>query len=295
MSEITCAPRRRPRARGRRTRRGMSLCVAIAATLCATASSASAGAVAPATLSMTSEAGDFVGQGGAYHYASATGDAFATFDAGAAVRVRVIAANGDWWWVELAAPHGLRFAPGAYAGATRYPIQQPGVPGLSVAGNGRGCNALTGSFEVYEARYAADGRLQRFHASFVQHCEGEAPALLGSIELGETPPLAIHIALDETAPINPLTGAATVTGTVTCDRTAALTLSGTLEQSSSPPGAARGTFVRTATCSATPTAWSATVKSKSGPAFAAGTAKLAVVASGEGAGAGQSAVIALKA
>ena len=56
-----------------------------------------------------------------------------------------------------------------------------------MSGNGRGCNTLTGSFEVFEAQYSADGTPTRLRASFVQHCEGVTAALRGTIEIG-TPP-----------------------------------------------------------------------------------------------------------
>jgi hypothetical protein len=71
--------------------------------------------------------------------------------------------------------------PGTYEGATRYPFQAATVPGLSVYGNGRGCNTSTGRFIVHTAQFGSTGALERFHASFRQHCEGSAPALTGEI------------------------------------------------------------------------------------------------------------------
>lgn len=280
---------------GRLALRGAALGGAMTLALCA---SAAAALVNPASLSMTSEPGDYVGQGHAYHY-SAPVDAFDTVGAGPAMRVNVAAASGDRWSVALSAPDGRPLAPGTYAGATRYPFQAAGVPGLSVSGNGRGCNTLTGSFEVYEALYAADGTLTRLHATFVQHCEGMEPKLVGSIELGEAPPppppLAIALTLDATGAVNALTGAATVGGTVTCSRAATVRIGGTLDQSgpflASP---SRGTFARTSTCSTKPVAWTAVVKASSGPAFAAGQAKLVAGATGEGVTEGRSASIVLQ-
>ena len=291
-------PARHDRGAGRRLARvalrGAALGGAMTLALCA---SAAAALVSPASLSMTSEPGDYVGQGGAYHYAAPV-DAFNTVAAGPAMRVNVAAASGEWWNVMLAAPDGRRLAPGVYDGATRYPFQAAGVPGLSVSGNGRGCNALTGSFEVYEATYAADGSLTRLHATFAQHCEGMPPNLIGSIELGESPPpppLAIVLTLNPTGAVNALTGAATIGGTVTCSRGATVSIGGTLEQwRGLPPNPSRGTFARTTTCATKPVAWTSVVKATTGPAFAAGQAKLVAAATGEGVTESQSATIVLQ-
>src|SRR5262249_47825262 len=68
---------------------------------------------------------------------------------------------------------------------TRWPFQASGVTGLSVDGDGRGSNTLTGSFTVTQALYAADGTVLRFAASFEQHSEGQAPALTGTINFNQ--------------------------------------------------------------------------------------------------------------
>ena len=51
-------------------------------------------------------------------------------------------------WGGLAAPFDAILTPGFYANATRWPFQATGVPGLSVTGNSRGSNTLTGNFTV---------------------------------------------------------------------------------------------------------------------------------------------------
>lgn len=114
---------------------------------------------------------------------------------------------GAWWFVDLAAPDGQPLGPGTYEGAVRWPFQPAGVPGLSVSGDGRGCNEVTGRFVVHEARYGSDGALVTFDASFEQHCEGGPPALFGRvrIESPDTVPPVLSVPLgvvqDATAPI----------------------------------------------------------------------------------------------
>jgi hypothetical protein len=97
------------------------------------------------------------------------------------IRVQSPLGAGLSWSINLEAPSGARLLPGIYANATRHPFQSPGVPGLSVSGNGAGCNTLTGSFVVVEAVYGPRDEVLRFRATFEQHCEGAVPALRGEI------------------------------------------------------------------------------------------------------------------
>ena len=87
--------------------------------------------------------------------------------------------NGDYWTTDFAGPTTARLAPGDYDDAQRYPFQPVGTPGLSVYGAGRGCNTLTGNFDVLRASYNTSNVLQSFSANFEQHCEGAVPGLFG--------------------------------------------------------------------------------------------------------------------
>lgn len=77
--------------------------------------------------------------------------------------------------------------PGVYENATRFPFQGPTNAGLSVSGQGLGCNTLTGRFEVLEVVYGPGGEVNSFAADFEQHCEGATPALFGSIRFNTGP------------------------------------------------------------------------------------------------------------
>jgi hypothetical protein len=76
--------------------------------------------------------------------------------------------------VSLAAPHNQLLQVGHYSGATRFPFHKDG-PGLSVTGDGRGCNKLTGSFDILEIEYGPDGQPVRLAADFIQTSEGNPP------------------------------------------------------------------------------------------------------------------------
>jgi hypothetical protein len=77
-----------------------------------------------------------------------------------------------WWYLDFSAPHNAPLVVGTYQGATRWPFQATTAPGLSFSGNGRGNNTLTGSFNVHEISYGADGTVLSFAVDFVQYDEG---------------------------------------------------------------------------------------------------------------------------
>jgi len=143
-------------------------------------------------LSFQSDPGDYIGGGASQNYTLATmkfvgwGDSVQP-----AVNISVETPTGGGsfvrWSLSMKAPSGQQLLPGTYNNATRYPFQAAGVPGLSFSGNGRGCNTLTGSFVVLEAVYGPQGEIERFHATFEQHCEGVVPALRGQIRIVADP------------------------------------------------------------------------------------------------------------
>lgn len=96
----------------------------------------------------------------------------------------------SFWYAEFSAPSGARVTPGIYLNATRYPFQAAGAPGLSIHGDGRGCNESFGSFTVFEATYDNAGELLTFAADFQQRCESQmAPLLTGSVRYNSTVPI----------------------------------------------------------------------------------------------------------
>ena len=134
------------------------------------------------SVAMFSQSGDDIGGGQDYLWDSATGTIRLT-DSGNAVAVDVSGGSdpsGDGFTFQFAAPSGQSLTDGTYANATRYPFQASTVPGLSVYGDGRGCNNDYGSFTIDDI---GAGRLW---LTFEQHCEGlSAPALFGEIRIGE--------------------------------------------------------------------------------------------------------------
>lgn len=170
-----------------------------AACACLSASPAAAATVAlpPATLTipssgtflyMNSQPGDYIGGGQEHLYTSADSAINGNLSGGYFSASVIQGAYTHWWYVNLAAPAGQPLSIGSYEGAVRWPFQPPGSPGLSIYGDGRGCNTLTGRFDVNALEYAPTGELLVFEADFEQHCEGGSAALFGRIRIENAPP-----------------------------------------------------------------------------------------------------------
>ena len=147
-----------------------------------------------------SEPGDYIGQGAEVTF-TATDGAFSlgtTFNNGVQV---TFSSPGfpNRWNLNLAAPGGAVLQAGAYESAERWPFQSTGHPGLAFYGEGRGCNTLTGRFDVLELVRDTGGNITQFAANWEQHCEGLQPALFGQIRYNSDVPLSgkpIHINLE---------------------------------------------------------------------------------------------------
>src|SRR5262249_39659804 len=143
------------------------------------------------SLSMTSQPGDYIGQGKTYFLTPSTGTFTASRNYDNGVSIDYQGVNpGDFWWLDFAAPNKATLVPGYYGNATRFPFQGPTEPGLDVAGDGRGSNTLTGSFTAKQAVYDPTGKVVTFDASFEQHSEGMTPALFGEIKYNTAPAVA---------------------------------------------------------------------------------------------------------
>jgi len=149
---------------------------------------------ADTTIELNSDPGDYIGQGQTYNYDDSNADIrySRNYDNGITVNIGNLAGDPFFWWaLNLAAPANGEIQLGVYSGAERVPFQSFENPGLSFTGNGRGCNTLTGSFDVYEVAYDGGRNVTALSASFEQHCEGNTPALRGEIVFNTIPPVGV--------------------------------------------------------------------------------------------------------
>src|SRR5437879_2756766 len=151
--------------------------ILFAAFVCSTAAQAQV-----TSLTMISDAGDYIGGGQFYFYTPADGTFTAQQNFAQGVSLAFNTPSFDhFWYLDFAAPNSQPLTVGTYLGATRFPFQASSEPGLDVAGDGRGCNMLTGSFQVLQVTYGSGTDIVAFDAVFEQHCEGAVPALRGEI------------------------------------------------------------------------------------------------------------------
>ena len=125
-----------------------------------------------------SESGDYIGGGQGYiSYSPQQGDLISI---SGNVGSRISASAGGFTYTFVPSV-GRTLLEGDYLNAERYPFNDE-HNGLSVYGNGRGCNTLTGEFYILEATYDPfSGEPLNIAVDFEQHCEGGDPALLGRI------------------------------------------------------------------------------------------------------------------
>jgi hypothetical protein len=86
------------------------------------------------------------------------------------------------------APSNAVLTTGTYLNATRYPFQAITDPGMSISGNGRGCNTVSGQFEVLEASYQMNGQIESLAVDFQHYCGNDPALLTGSIRINSSVP-----------------------------------------------------------------------------------------------------------
>ena len=95
---------------------------------------------------------------------------------------------------------GIPIQPGTYDDAQRADFADPGHPGLDVSFQNRGCNTVSGSFDIKDITFDYDSATKTytilsFDADFIQHCEGQGPELRGTFSYRAVPEPATMSAL----------------------------------------------------------------------------------------------------
>lgn len=244
---------------------------------------AQAQTVESGSLTFAGDAGDYITGGQTYSYSTESGDVLSVASAdGGTVNIGVTGYNGDWWYLAFDAPAGQTLAPGTYSEATRYPFNGAG-PGLSLTGNGRGCNTLTGSFTVLAATFGPNGYVQTFDATFEQHCEGGPAAARGEVHISNPPPppvLEVGLTVADGGTASTVSGKATVNGTVTCTKPTTATVSGTVVQVVRAV-VVRGSFLTQVPCTPdAPVAWTASASPDGSTPFRKGDVEVGAKVTG---------------
>ncbi|MGC4886379.1 hypothetical protein [Micromonospora sp. DT227] len=248
------------------------------------AAPAQAQPVASGSVTFSGDQGDYITGGGSYAYSVADGDQLTTSASTDAshVSVNVNGYGGDWWYLDFDAPGSQPLTPGTYENATRYPFNGAG-PGLSLDGNGRGCNELTGTFTVLNAAFGPNGYVQTFDATFEQHCEGGTAAARGEVHIANPPapaPLDLALAVATQGTASTVSGKAVVHGTVTCNQPTSVALYGTVTEIVKKT-IVRGDFTTRVDCvPGSPAAWTATATPTGTVPFVKGDVEVSTRAQG---------------
>jgi PKD domain-containing protein len=108
------------------------------------------------------------------------------------VSIEFCRASSECWLLEFSAPHNHPLSVGYYPDARRYIVNEPGSAGLSISGDGRGCNHSTGWFQVKELQRGSDGGIDVFRAVFEQSCDESGGGLVGEVRWNVDVPVAVH-------------------------------------------------------------------------------------------------------
>jgi S1-C subfamily serine protease len=130
-------------------------------------------------LRVESAPGDYIGQGKSYSYEK---DDLKFQASAGGVRCQVGSAGG--WTLLLGAGQGRNLDVGEYRDAKRHPFSGES-PGIEFTGNGRGCNAISGEFRVWEFEMKGN-TVVRLAVDFVLRCEARMNPLVGMVRFNST-------------------------------------------------------------------------------------------------------------
>jgi len=239
--------------------------------------------VSSGSASFSGDPGDFVTGGGSFSYATGTDNIDVSSSDGSTVLVSINGANGDSWNLAFDAPGDEILKPGTYDGATRWESNGLGA-GLYLFGNGRGCNTLTGTFTVEDAVFGPFGYVQKFDATFEQHCDGAVAAARGEVHIANPPPpplLELDPGVATTGTAVTVNGDAVIHGAVTCSKPAPVTVTGRVTQVVKKRSIVSGAFSTSVDCTPdAPVPWTAQVPSEVSAPFVHGDVEVQAQAEG---------------
>jgi hypothetical protein len=129
------------------------------------------------SLKMTSDPGDFIGQGQSWSFGPP--DDFSVTADRTAVTFKIGRVEGNWsggFW----AREPMRAT--TYSASSSEGASTPAQ--MSISGNGHACNYSHSTFTVEDIRFDARDVLQRFRVTFEYHCDHHEPALRGTLDFG---------------------------------------------------------------------------------------------------------------
>lgn len=132
------------------------------------------GAAEQNLLYFSSSPGDYIGQGQTF----LTTDP-ATFSVGG-TREGLSVSTPWGYGMSFVPPAGQQLRVANFTDAHRTPFRGAAA-GIEITGNGRGCNQITGAFDIREIEFGGDGNVSRLWMYYEQFCENTMPPIRGEI------------------------------------------------------------------------------------------------------------------
>lgn len=129
---------------------------------------------------MSSEEGDYIGKGREYKFSKENGIFGVHGDRNS---ITILFEGDDHWTFVFSAPRSENLRVGIYSLAQRAGFHNPVKPGIAVTGAGRGCNEISGNFEIEDIVFSPEQTLERFVAEFEQRCDEANAKLTGEINV----------------------------------------------------------------------------------------------------------------
>ncbi|SBT52097.1 hypothetical protein [Micromonospora auratinigra] len=219
-------------------------------------------AVRDGSLTLSGDPGDPITDGGTYSFSTAAGNAMNVTAFHNSINLRFWDPTYSYQSITFALPTTQSFAVGSYPDATNQTYESD-RPGLSLPNlTGGYCGTATGSFTITDLVWGPHDYLEKFDATFEQHCTGTTGSARGEVHIQNPPPppvLTIGVELADSGTISARSGDAVVHGTVTCSQPVTIYLEGEFTQG--PAGRqASGVYRAEAACTpGGPVPWTASV------------------------------------
>jgi hypothetical protein len=123
------------------------------------------------TVTIQSQSGDYVGQGGRFNARDAITQVVHEPNGEVVLKIQ----STPDWEIHFFAPNRAPLHVGSYLNAGRHFSDESSRPGLDVFGEDRGCNEPSGSFDVQEVSYDSNGAIRTLSVTFQQHCTAMPP------------------------------------------------------------------------------------------------------------------------
>ncbi|WP_067659291.1 hypothetical protein [Ferrimonas marina] len=139
-----------------------------------------------------SPAGEYIGQGKRRYLSSRDGYFTNNSNSEQLDTIRLRYDNDRNWSLDLQSGDGTPLREGRYEGATRYPFNRDGEPGVNFSGEGRGCNTINGEFEIHQLQRDAHGNLLALAVDYTQYCSNGTEPLRGKLRYNTDYPINLN-------------------------------------------------------------------------------------------------------